>query len=546
MKDAFAIASNDKKDEPKVSDCRPSFSFFFDLIRKECNGLSPAPLHRICTLMRKMGVQCFVREELTPNAEILEEQTAAAARTGGAVTVKAIRLTFFRELPSTDDWRALAGKEILGYAVLLAMGLPDGTTRHFILESVIRIPSLWIPDGAGGNLVRNVTNSYVHCCREFETVIGSQNEAIPFRLTGSFFCQQNDLTHVCAHAALRMGINSSAAFNGAKLTNSRINQLLGLDHSTGKRVGKFGVDKSSVGLGTEQIVEVVKQMGWQAHVADFVSNPAIDYEDFIYPLVESGCPTILGIHNPNTAHVLAVLGHTLNSDRWTPEARHGYGAFPISPYISTSAWADHFIVSDDNFGMYVTLPTDSIRNVLVPKHNPNLHAALAIGLAPDNVNVTGYFVEQRAASLATQLISLTNPTSANRWFGLLKETGQKLVCRTLLSSKSAYVDAMKSIEDDQHRKITATEVNLLESSLPERFWVTEVTVPNLYSGNKRKLGDVITLSTVTQQQFVSGAIFPLCWLPGTVWTASAANHWPLFGHVPLLRGASETGRTLEW
>src|SRR5207245_4114204 len=140
-----------------------------------------------------------------------------------------------------------------------------------------------------------------------------------------------------------------------------------------------------------------------------------------------------------TAHVLAVVGHTLNSDRWTPEARHGYGAFPISPYISTSAWADHFIVGDDNFGMYVTLPSESIRNMLVPKYNPNLNASLAIGLVPSDVNVTGYYVEQSAASLATKIIEHTNPTALNRWFHLLKETRQResvqrLVCRTLLVS----------------------------------------------------------------------------------------------------------------
>src|SRR5262249_11744473 len=156
-------------------------------------------------------------------------------------------------------------------------------------------------------------------------------------------------------------------------------------------------DKEQVGLTAEQIVKMVQFVGWKEHVAQFYLNPAIDYEAFIYPIIESGCPTILGVHNARTAHVLAVLGHTWNSDRWSPEENQGYGSFPINPYLSSSAWVDHFIVSDDNFGMYSTLPTEGIRNILVPKHNPNLHAALAIGMMPAGVDISGYGAEQKAA-----------------------------------------------------------------------------------------------------------------------------------------------------
>ncbi len=541
MKDTFSPT------EPALIDCRPGFSFFYDLIRKECNGLSPAPLHRICTLMRKMGAQCFLREELVPNQEISDEQQAATVRTGGNVGLKAVRLTFFRDI---GTWREL--NEVLGYVVLMGLTLPSGPPKYFILESVIRVPTVWIPTEGGKQRAYPVTNYYVHCCREFETVVGTAKENRKLKIVGSFFCQQNDLTHVCAHAALRMGVNSSPAFTGAKLTNGTINALLGIDHSQAKQVGKFGNQSHSQGLETEQILQVVKSMGWEAHVADFYSNPAIDYEDYIYPVIESGCPVIVGVHRPGTAHVLAVVGHTLNSDRWTPEARHGYGAFPISPYISTSAWADHFIVGDDNFGMYVTLPSESIRNMLVPKYNPNLHASLAIGLVPSDVNVTGYYVEQSAASLATKIIEHTNPTASNRWFHLLKETRQResvqrLVCRTLLLDKAHYVEFMKNAEDDQKRKLNAAEVQILESILPNRFWVTEITVPNLYTGNKRKLGDIVTFAKISQQQFTNNAITVLCWFPGFLLASpTGAQGWSLFGHIPLLRSPSQSATTLEW
>jgi hypothetical protein len=549
MRDAFANS------EPRLVDCRPGyvmppgFSFFFDLIRRECNGLMHAPLHRICSLMRKMGVQCFVREELLNNAEINEEKTAVVARTRGATDLKAVRLSFFREFPGSGKWQAVAEKELLGYAVVAALTLPDGTRRCYILEAVTRVPSLWVADAGGTVRAEIVTNYYVHCCRDFETVIGTAKENRGLRVTGSFFCQQNDLTHVCAHAALRMGINSSPAFGGPKLTNKQVNDLLGIDHRT-RKVGRYPPEPVSIGLSTPEILHVVQQMGWEAHVADFVANPAIDYEDFIYPMIESGFPTILGIHNPVTAHVLAVLGHTLNTDRWTPEARHGYGAFPISPYISTSAWTDHFIVSDDNFGMYVTLGTESIRNLLIPKYNPNLHASLAIGLVPSGVTITGYAVEQVTALLASKIIKLTSATPANRWMLMLQEPGQKLVCRTMLSEKAQYVEAMKNALDERGQRLNAREVQMLESSLPTRFWLTEITVPHLYSGNKRKLGDIISSASVTPQQYQSGEMIQFCWLPGMVWNSIGLSQppqgWSIFGHIPLLRGAAQTVQSLEW
>src|SRR5260221_717589 len=172
MKDAFSA------NEPTLIDCRPAytsppgFSFFFDLIRKECNGLSPAPLHRVCSLMRKMGVQCLTREELKANPEIEEEHNAALIRTAGSVNLKALRLTFFRDFPRSKGWRGLAGKEALGYAVLLGLTLPDGSNKCYILEAVVRIPTLWVPDASGSLRGEPITNYYVHCCREFEKVVG--------------------------------------------------------------------------------------------------------------------------------------------------------------------------------------------------------------------------------------------------------------------------------------------------------------------------------------------------------------------------------------
>lgn len=493
--------------------------------------------------MRKMGVECATREQLVPNDELTSELTAATVRAGGAAELKARRFTFFRRTPEGDRWQNLVDKDVLGYAVLVTLTLPAGSARTYIHEAVIRIPSIWI----GENQI-DVTNYYVHCARSVSTTVGTTENHKRFNINGSFFCQQNNLTHVCAHAALRCAVNSSGVYNGPKLTNQLINDILGIDHSAAHRVGLYeGEDGSGGGLTADQIIQIVQHIGWNTQVADFISNPAIDYEDFVYPCIESGNPVILGVNAPDVAHVVAVLGHTVNTDRWTPEARHGYGGFPISPYVSTSAWSDHFIVSDDNFGMYVTIPTDAIRNTLVPKYNPNLHASLAIGLAPTQVTISGYAVEQSAAAVANKLIRLTDPTPDNRWLTHLKE--HRLVCRTLLRDKESYVDFMSKVTDDSEQKLTALELTLLDNALPPLFWVTEITVPNLYIGNKHKLGDIITGANPTPQQYTTGQMTLFSWLPGIAFASpgltAAATGWSLFGHIPLLRNSAPASPT-EW
>lgn len=535
------------KNRPVVIPCKVGFSFFFDLIQKEWGSeRNVAPIHRICSLMRKMGAASMVREELELNAELQSEVEATKVRTGGDVLPEVVRLSFFREnLKKDDDWHVLIGKEVLGYVTIAKLTLPNGSTRRYILESVVRPPTVWLD----GEQSTYVPNYYLHCSREFKTVVGTAKDHADYSLWGSFFCQQNDLTHICAHAALRMAINNAPRYAGSKVSSEDINKILGIDHKGENCVGKYGAQKQSTGLKVHRIAEAIKQLGWDANHGNFVENPAIDYEGFVYSFIESGCPVILGIVKPKMGHVVTVLGHTLNSDRWTPEARIGYEGFPISPYIGSWAWADHFIVSDDNYGMYVTLPSESIRNVLVPKYNPDLHASEAIALVPTGVQLAGYASEEVAALAVTWLIEKSQPPANIRWFTYLKEQRKKHVCRTLLCSKTDYVSQMVNAKDESGNFLTRAEEAILNKELPDRFWVTEITLPNLYTGNKHKLGDVVSRVNGDQSQFKRGQLIDFIWLPGIHWRKSDGmdpKPWSLRGHIPLLPGAENCKSAVNW
>jgi hypothetical protein len=549
MKNVFSKA------EPVLVPCESKYSFFFDFVAKELPGPNTAPLHRVCTLMRKMKVKCFFKEELEHDAEISEEVASLSVRTDTKIKADAVRFTFFRRAPASGSWEELEDKDILGYAVILRVDPALEFERAdkskyqlhgYILEAVIAPPTVTLECGQ----TECVTNYYVHCCREFETTVGTAARNKRFRFPGTFFCQQNGYTNACAHAALRMAANSWPAFQGAKVTYEAINKLLGIDHATLKKV-------RNVGLDSEQIASVIRALGHEAETASFMLRPDIHYEDYIYPLVESGCPVILGIARPSVDHVIAILGHTLNSDRWA-EARHGYGTTPKATYISASAWADHFIFNDDNYGMYVTLPSEAVKNVIVPQYNPNLYAAVAIGLFPEKPTVPGtgaeervlgYFAERFASVFLGKLLEGTKPSATNLWFGLMKD-GHTPVCRTVLRDKAAYLKALSEMVDEKGHTVSAAEKKLAGSVLPERVWVTEIMTPSLYVGNKRKLGEILVVTRATSADLQAWRVLVFAWLAGVAWHGCLLQNgplpWSITGHVPLARGIPAEKCKLEW
>ncbi len=552
MRDAFA------KEQKLLKSCQAPFSFYQLVEDLWHQGGNPNPLHRLCTLMRKMKVKSFIKEELELNEELLEEQNMATKRYKKTVGLTAIRLTFFRSLPPSSKWddqEELPDDHLLGYAVIVTLELPDDKYTTFLLESVVRPPSIWVRDAKDRISIEPITNYYVHNTRDFETTIGTEGKSRPLTLTGSFFAQQNDITHVCAHAALRMAINSSSTLNTEKLTNQRINEILGIDFSSPEKcVGHIDGDppETKTGLNYQELEKVVHQLGGRTISADFVQNTAVEYDQFIYPFVESACPVILGIEGWNfnrssiISHVVSVLGHTLNSDRWEPEARSGYGGFPAESYTPVTGWVGHYIINDDNFGMYVTLPSDMLRNYLVPSKNPNLHATRAVAIVPSDVQLSGLLAEERAVSFVQSLIQKIKRPFPVIWLERLAQQSSSIVSRTLLQTKESYRQYIDGLVQDGHTTLTSEIAQRLED-MPEHVWVSEITLPHLYTGNKHKLGDVIIRANATDEEYLAGKSFELAWLPGFIYFGSDNQTfpWDVRTHIPLIR-EEETSPLLEW
>lgn len=121
MEDAFAVK------EESLQSCEFPTSLF-KLIESVWEGDNDQPLHRFCSLMRKMKVKSFVQEELLLNQELIDEKEMASINLGYAIDLQATRLTFFCHLPESKKWdeASLQEDHILGYAVIVTLKAPDG------------------------------------------------------------------------------------------------------------------------------------------------------------------------------------------------------------------------------------------------------------------------------------------------------------------------------------------------------------------------------------------------------------------------------------
>jgi hypothetical protein len=109
---------------------------------------------------------------------------------------------------------------------------------------------------------------------------------------------------------------------------------------------------------------------------------------------------------------------------------------------------------------------------------------------------------------------------------------------------------MAVVEDSEGAKLTLAEVLKLRSVLPGKFWVTEVSLPDLYTANKHKIGDVIINAATSRDKHRRAESLVFAWLPGIarygLGLANIIPSWSLKGHIRLFRHLDGPLPTLEW
>jgi hypothetical protein len=505
-----------------------------------------APAHRWMSIMRQLGATSyFVEHELLDpkeQARLDRELAAIGRRLNRRFLWSVFKLTFFAENPSgRDPGFSIAfqnpegadrfleaatrsgSEQTLGYCTILVLEVRKAPMPaiSYIFESVSRtFAELGAhPDVHGRRSgLAGPNNFFLHARQEFPGCVASYT----YRFTGNYFCQQNSITSVCAHATLAMGINNSPISPRPGLFGlfscEDVNHVLGLDHTSHDR--RLAISDTTIelasgtdhtgalsGLFDRQMDQVLVAAGFEvSRLSPIPDAPhATPLTQFVYSSIESGIPCILILQteDPDTRHCVTVVGHTLNHHCWIPY-RKRIGNISAR---SSSDWVDHFIVHDDANGMQSTLPTSDFD---VPDKTPascklGISIVEAVSITPRDwqIRIGGPLAEGlglQAASLACTSLVNIHPTAFENLYlrrlqrALHSEGLSFAVLRTQLVGCPQYLQHLEAPDanGNTYQPASTDEIRrLVHARGVPRVWLVELSEPNLYVGNSAKVADVL-------------------------------------------------------
>lgn len=465
-----------------------------------------------------MAAKAVTIESALSRPEIREELDDLDAAGGPGGEAEAFRISFFREhLDGLASVASVDPGSLIGQATLINYRSPSSPdfSHSYLYEAIFCAPHL-IVDSEKQTPV-DLLNNYYHSQRDFEVTVAART----FIIRGVYYCQQNAVTSVCAHACLRMTLNTASS--RPLVTNRWINTLLGKSPPLD-------------GLQLQEVQTVLAARGLRQSTYRFHgANNRIDYIPTLYSIIESGFPALLvfSTSSHGTDHVISAFGHTLNSDEWHPQAQNAYAGPSSAPYYSSSNWSDHFLIHDDNFGPYFCFARDSLSTQMA------MQPKWVIGLFPTEIIVAPLVAEGIASALWKSLLPQLQSDPRSPWLDYILSKPYTYVMRTLLLSKDEYLRHLRESKSHDGSAMTEGETNWF-LDLPDQFWMTEITLPSLYTGNKSKLAEILISSTERVDVNRPFGLFLGMRLPATVvrmgqsGTAEAAGS-SLIGHSPLYR-----------
>jgi hypothetical protein len=478
-------------------DCRPPFSFFFDMVatRWKCAGRDATPFRRICTLARKQNAQFIVVESALARADVREDIDFLDQSLGGGGAAEAVAISYFASEVSPGDINAVPLNSLLGQLVLVNYRSPGSAdfTHSYVYEAVLSAPRLSALSGIA------LLNNFVCSDGTFVCHVSGRD----FQIRGVYYCQQNGTTHVCAHACLRMGLNT--ILQDRQVTAKAVNNTLGI------------VPPVS-GLTLQQVHDTIALRGISAVITDCSSISPPEYLSILASIVESGFVALLVFTTSRTdEHVVTIFGYTRNSDEWHPQALPEYSGPSSALYYPASSWIDHFLIHDDNFGPYYTLSSRAFES------DPNVKAHWIIGLYPRSLQVLPHFAEANTAVVLTNVLPLLANLGKGKWFKYITTTQHKYILRTILMTKQSYIDHIQNGVAHDGSKAAPQEITMLQS-LPDWFWMVEFSLPPLFTGNRSKLGEVLLdvdmlPGLIDFRELVAAVRLPELW----IWRVSPGN-----------------------
>lgn len=435
-------------------------------------------LRRVFSEARRAGAATLAIESICESDETIDESIDLKKRFSTYTHSDLYRITFWSTLWHTKYGEALLfhpeSKDLLGYAIVRADYYSDSDQPFVhLFESVFQ--------------KYNHFHNFVPCGTEF---------TIRFRedlcsIFGVMYCQQNSRTKSCAQVALRSLL--STHFNDRPILYSDIN-----------RIAKLNDPKK--GMNIAQIERVLDYYGVNyrslAYKDDILNRQDFPYGKLLYAGIENGCGSLLGfelvgydedgnsIEDPGR-HIIPFFGHTFNQDTWIPRAQRAYFHFgDDTRYIPSDEWLSSYLGHDDNFGSNFCVP----RTFLDP-----LNVRYVVALLPENYKCDPIQAEVMAAQVLYELFKLIPQRHKQRfWFNELSEyiEDQDVVLRTHHISREKYVEHIVTMQDWDGNRSGFPEGVLMKYIPPRPLWMIEMSIPEVFSTNYGKLGEILLLGDV--------------------------------------------------
>ncbi|MBF0387378.1 MAG: hypothetical protein HQL20_05935 [Candidatus Omnitrophica bacterium] len=454
------------------------------------------PLQRILSLARLAQFSTIVMEEIDSVGISKEDDSDLVALGVGLSLTPLYRLSFFSaRLLSVEDINKVDPQMYLGYAILKSIPVPGVGFRWIVFESV--------------TMAGRHDNNYCRVGKLYEVLCSVRK----FRIFGTIYCQQNALSNVCAHVALRTCI-AAASEKMDDIGYGQLNEILrsgGMPHAL------------TQGLSDVQIRFVFDHLGLKYTLNAYdvkTGKGKIPFQKYLYGSIESGFPALLGLDTGTSAHIIPVLGHTFNEDTWVPNAETSY--FKISDeikYVPSETWVSTYICHDDNFGPHYCLP----RHYLSEQNK-----ILVVGLNSPYVRFDSIEAEVIAIECLNKIINgISVSVRENIWLRRLRESVMVqrgwVVLRPILLTGDAYIKHLEAISSWEGQKIKEDVAGKFKAVLTGRYWVVEISLPELFPANKRKLGEIVLDA---QQEVAASCMFAR--LPGELILPSADENQQAF------------------
>lgn len=498
------------------------FSLYHDLIDRFWAGgtdeIKAGSFHRICTLARKMGVKAVVIEDAIGREDANAELDCLESALGGTGEARAQQLTF---LSRRMSHKPINPAHVIGQCVIITFPC-DGVERSFVFEAILR--ELSTANGLP------LLNNHLALKARFTLAFADQTVEID----GCYFTQQNGQTSVCAHAAVRTVLRH---MNGVAPSTADLNRLWDFQ-GPASRVTPQLLRKALSANGRRVMSYDLSQPEVEAVDKGAPANDGGQWS-LICALVESGAPALLAFDaGKRVEHVVPVAGFTLNSDEWHPTAAELYSSAKPG-LMSSSLWVDHLVIHDDMLGPYYCMSKNCFGEGNERRAGMRVLPRSAFVVLPGRVQLSSQVAEAIASVNLDTLLDLAKQTKVprGRWWDTLAKSKRR-VLRTTLVDADDYVQHIARKPGAKRGWVEPELLEDLRESLPERFWLCEISLPQLFLGNRAKLGEIIikTSDFDSENPFASvlGFRFPsvLCYRNEHFMVATPHRGAT---HVPILR-----------